>query len=113
MYELQKRKKLLEKSREAVSSLQRYIMYYTCMSRVLIVYTWIYNYHTHARMHAHTQSVCMCICLCVCVVIPRGVRLSRYVSRYINIIEIKIIGFVIEIIVNFWILLYTTLNIWL
>ena len=32
-------------------------------------------------------------------------------SRYLFVIMIKIIGFIIKIIVNFWILLYTTPNI--
>ena len=42
----------------------------------------------------------------------RDVRLSRYfrISRYLFNIEIKIIGFIIEILVNFGILLCTTLN---
>ena len=72
------------------------------------------------RLTKRIQIQCVCVCVCVCAhahacacVCVRGVQLSRYLrlSRYLFNIEIKIIGFIIEILVIFCILLCTMLNI--
>ena len=59
--------------------------------------------------------VYMCVYVCTCVFVcvwVSALQLSRYIdiSRYYFNIEIKITGFIIAIIVNFWILLHTMPN---